>query len=943
MKKLLLLAVSLTAALSAFAVVASPEPFQQTQPDGSVITVKLVGDEFHHYYARPDGTPLRRLESGFFVEDKSVSVIPVVQRAQRIAAQEKAFPGQFPLTGSPHSIVLLVGFADLPFAQSKNDFEQLLNEVGYSYNGATGSCRDYFIAASDSIFQPTFDAYGPYTLSNNMAYYGAVSGSSNDVRPAQMIIEACQIASEAGVDFSQYDYDNNGVLDNVFVFFAGHNQAEGGGESTIWPHKGDVQYYGVKVNGKTISTYACTSEYKGSSGTVRCGIGTFTHEFGHVLGLPDFYDTDYNNYTVGNWDIMSSGSYNNNSRTPPTYSAYERFFLGWLNPEQLTEPGQFMLEPLETSNSAYLIAVGAHNLSGTSPNPSEFFILEYRERIGWDSPSGALPGTGMLVWHVDYNSTSWYNNTPNNGSMLRMHLEEANGIPWSSRTRGEDGRASDAYPYDGRYTTFQPTLHDGTILTDQKVFDIEQVGTTAITFVYSALGDANLAFNKARLDFVTTVSDKKTIVDWEPQSVTLVGHKLPDEVTLTAVGSFRMFAGEEYPARTSVEWKSTLTLNPVDSVIDQKIWVMYAPSAQNCNKTESQISVKGDGLSFSLPVSGQAPRPTYITAPELKETSNITSSSFQIGWSPVTDAEEYYITVFQIKDGESLFTQSFEDFSTADAITGQGWSSTTTTTTTSTKADGTRSLHLQNTGDQVTTPLYDAPVTAVSFWLNAFVCDLDTVGTLLFEAYNGEEWKEVENISVLRTTKKKTLEYAFAVEDNYIRFRLTYTYKNAATALDLMQMTCSKQITYTAQGREMTIRASSDEAYNICNVTGLQSATDYYYKVQCTDLEKGCEEHLSDFSPIVKVTTLMGETDDRHLSLSLSGDVINVHLTSPAEGNELQVFDHMGQYVCTISVHDGQTTYELPSELFFPGTVYIVKYVENNKMLRKQRFAKFAF
>ena len=542
---------------------------------------------------------------------------------------------------------------------------------------------------------------------------------------------------------------------------------------------------------------------------------------------------------------MSSGSYNNNGRTPPTYSAYERFFLGWLVPEQLKEPGQYMLEPLTTSNQAYLLAVGDHNLNGTSPNPSEFFIIEYREAVGWESPSYSLPGS-----HVDYNSSSWYNNTPNNGSLLRMHLEEANGISWKDRQNGESGRVSDAYPYNGRYTTFTPTLHDGTILAEQKIFDIEKVGTSSVTFIYSALGDADLAFDKARVDLVTTVSDKRVIVDWQPQQVTLTGHKLPDDVTLSSAGNFYLFAGEEYPERNSAQWKQSITLTPVDSVISQLIWVMYKPGVQNCNKSESQISVKGDGLSFSLPISGQAPRPIYITTPELKETANITSNSFQIGWAPVNDAEEYYITVFQVKDGESVYSQSFENFNTAAAVAEQGWQATTTTTTTMTKADGTRSLHLQMTGDQITTPIYDAPITALSFWVNAFVCDMDTVGGILLEAYNGEEWAEIDEVAILRTTKKKTVDYAFAIDDNYIQFRLSYIFKNAATALDLFTTTCSKQIDYVAKGREMVIKASADEAYNICNVVDLLSGTDYYYKVQCTDLDKGCEEHLSNFTPL---------------------------------------------------------------------------------------------
>ena len=390
MKRLAIITVVLFAALSAlWAVPAAPYPIRVAQPDGTEIIIRLVGDENFHYYALEDGTPVRKDANGYWVEDASVSEQSVRNAMRRITHREQ-IGGGFPLTGSPKALVLLVGFKDLPFAQNRSDFHALLNESGYSYNGATGSCRDYFIASSDSVFKPQFDVYGPYTASKDMAYYGAPDGDSHDAHPSELIIEACQLAAAAGVDFSQYDTNNDGVLDNVFVYFAGHNQAEGADENTIWPHQSDLSSLNVRVDNKRLGTYACTSEYSGSSGTRRASIGTFCHEFGHVLGLPDFYDTTYKIYTVANWDIMCSGSYNNNGQTPPVYTSYERFFLGWLKPVQLTEKGQYYLEPLETSNKAYLIAASTHNLLGSSPSPTEFFMLEYRKDVGWDAPAGAL-------------------------------------------------------------------------------------------------------------------------------------------------------------------------------------------------------------------------------------------------------------------------------------------------------------------------------------------------------------------------------------------------------------------------------------------------------------------------------------------------------------------------------------------------------------------------
>ena len=215
-----------------------------------------------------------------------------------------------------------------------------------------------------------------------------------------MVAEACQMAHNDGVNFQDYDTNKDGMLDNVFVFFAGHNEAEGAGEKTIWPHQSDISHLNIRLDGVLVTSYACTSEYKGSAGMARCGIGTFCHEFGHVIGQPDFYDTDYKYYSVSNWDIMCDGSYNNNGNTPPTFSAYERMYEGWLKPKQLTLPGQYTLTDIPFHKEAYLIADGTHNLSGRNPNPSEFFLLDYRSGDnGWDA---YLPGQGMIVWHIDY-------------------------------------------------------------------------------------------------------------------------------------------------------------------------------------------------------------------------------------------------------------------------------------------------------------------------------------------------------------------------------------------------------------------------------------------------------------------------------------------------------------------------------------------------------------
>ena len=955
MKKILSCLCAIAFSATLWAVTATPYPFEVTQPDGTIITVRLHGDEYHSYYTTEDGIPLRRLDTGFFVEDYTVvdefAGVAAQRRSAAIRPRQEAT--KFPLHGQPKSLVLLVGFKDLPFEQSLEDFNNLLNQSGYDYNGGTGSCRDYFIAASDSLFQPQFDVYGPFNLPGNMADYGAESGNSHDKDPYSMVIEACAAAADSGVDFSQYDTDNNGVLDNVFIYYAGHNQAEGGSANSIWPHQSSVAWKNAKVDGKYLATYACTSEYSGSAGTRRASIGTFCHEFGHVLGLPDLYDTDYKYYTVSNWDIMCSGNYNNNGRTPPTYSAYERFFLGWLSPKQLTEKGQYSLEPLQEANQAYIIADKPHNLNGDNPNPNEFFMLEYRTKTGWDA---YLPGSGMLVWHIDYLSSAWYSNTPNNGpDFLRIHMEEANGVSWNQRKNGENGRASDPYPGTNNITEFIPTLHDGTVLNDQNILAITD-NSTWLSFIYKSVGNVKLNTDIQELSLTTTVSDSRKIVDWEPKPFVLTAEELNDTIiTLTtSKNNFLLAVSDKAPAYSSKEWSKTVRIITKEPNIKKTIWVSYKPSQQSCDATTATINISTVGTSATIGITAYSPRPIYITTPELTPVTNITPYSFRVAWKPVEDAVLYYLTLFQSQEGETSFVQGFENFNNFDAIKDEGWQSTTNRTTTSAKADGTKSLYLKNTGDQITTETYQAPVTSISFWINAFSASVNEIGYIDVEAWNGTKWVTSKNwrTTILSSTKRKTYYITFAEEDNYTQFRLTFTDNGGSgLAFDAFTAICSRNLTYIYKGKELVVDAVADETMCYYEFNNLLENSTYYYSIQSSDITKACEEHVSEATEPVAVTTTLASSgnDKDENQLPIAVDSINydvpthvVYLSNPRSGGKLSIYNAQGMLVYSCPTFDGITEYIIPVEQLQKGTIYLIKYIENGKMRRKQGRAKFA-
>lgn len=449
-----------------WAVPAKPVIVTLTQPDGSELKVRLMGDENYHYYETLDG---ERLESIVNSQQSIVSGQRLMVDGQqtlkkrRHSSQLSVFNSQLSTPQrAPHQaergLVILVEFSDKSFSKTRQNFDDLLNKDGYDYNGATGSAKDYFRDASSGKYVPQFDVYGPYKLDKEMSYYGQNDKEGMDKHPDQMVVDAvAKLAAAEDVNFANYDTDEDGYIDNIFIYYAGYGENEGASENTIWPHAWEVYEEYVEgqlvYDGKQLRGYACTSELQGVSGSTMCGIGTFCHEFSHVLGLPDFYVTDYSSShkTLGNWDIMDSGSYLNNGNTPPTYSAHERFYLGWLTPEILNTAGTFELKELQQSNKAYIItSSGLHNLDGGNPNSATYYLLENRQKTGWDT---YLPGHGMMISKTVYDEDDWYNNIPNNKATQQGYdIIEADGkAPIENH-----GKAGDLFPGSANVTTYIP-------------------------------------------------------------------------------------------------------------------------------------------------------------------------------------------------------------------------------------------------------------------------------------------------------------------------------------------------------------------------------------------------------------------------------------------------------------------------------------------------------
>lgn len=490
MKKILfLLLLTLLGLDESMAVPARPGKITIQQPDGTNVTIELRGDEYSHTAYTEDGYPLTANSHGVY-EYASVSNGQLVASGikateiNRRPAGAKAFLKQFdkscleeynktqqakvsairarhnarkaqtrglgdtrlrisnvPTTGSPKALVVLVEFLDKKFSDYVGDartfYHDLLNKPNYSNKyGASGSALDFYKTCSNGLYTPEFDVYGPVTVSQQESFYAGTSGQAN---VALMVYEITK-KLDSEIDFSQYDTDGDGEVDNMYIFYAGKGQADTGTSGLIWPHNAWVSLAGYSIvkDGVTIDRYACSSELNGKKGTP-LGIGTFVHEFGHVLGIPDLYDTESqftSGYTVGKWDTMCNGSYNNEQNTPPLYSSYERYALGWLEPAVLdaSEASTKTLKSLADENKAYLIPVAQQS--------TEYFLLENRQQKGWDA---YLPGHGLIVWHIDENKEAWSKNAINNAlsnpaGHKCVDIVEADGISTF------DTESGDAFP-----------------------------------------------------------------------------------------------------------------------------------------------------------------------------------------------------------------------------------------------------------------------------------------------------------------------------------------------------------------------------------------------------------------------------------------------------------------------------------------------------------------
>ncbi len=497
--------------------------------DGTTVKAFLRGDERAHWWQTDNGRCFLMDSLG-----RAVAVEPdvMVAEAKRRVKAKRATAAKFrranmrkqnkaatvdKLLGQRHALVILVNFQDTKFKTSKYGpasqlFNRIANETNYSENGFCGSIADYFKAQSGGQFILDFDVAGPVTLSHGYAYYGANDAYGNDMRPMEMVKEACQAVDDA-VDFTRYDWDGDGEVEEVFVVYAGKGEHDTEDNANlIWPHMDNLASYGEKLtlDGVDVATYACASELNADN--TLSGIGTFCHEFSHCMGFPDMYDTagEGGNYGMGSWDLMDYGSYNGDGYVPAGYSGYEKMVCGWTVPIELEDGVEIEdMSPLSSMGQTYIVY--------NKGNANEYYILENRQKQGFDK---CLPGSGLLIEHIDYDKDIWDWNVVNttNGEYYKENgttmLRNDHQRVTIFHANNQDPDYDAAYPYmglDSLTDSSRPATMlwnantDGTYLMHCGISKIRHNGdgTMAFTFALSkggTTGDDNSIIFKETFD-----------------------------------------------------------------------------------------------------------------------------------------------------------------------------------------------------------------------------------------------------------------------------------------------------------------------------------------------------------------------------------------------------------------------------------------------------------
>ena len=325
--------------------------------------------------------------------------------------------------------VILISFSDADFTMPDplSYYDRMFNEKGYNEGVGVGCLADYFRDQSNGRLNIQFDVYGPFKVTQKAGGHGS---SYYGVDVIKDVVK--QLYDTDKTDFSVYDWNGNGEVNEVFFVAASYsgNQVSG----YIWPNSQDEK---LLLPGDIYSTFTSIATELWTDGSVS-GFGTIAHEMCHALGLPDIYPlgsaTSFS--AVDEWDLLDGGNNTNKGWCPPNLMAMEKMYLGWDQPEELTEATTITdMKSVSAGGKSFLIR--------NSGNPDEYYLLENRQQEGWDY---GCPGNGLIIVHVDYLQSSWGNNEVNiSDSHYRYDLFHADGKSYLDWDPNNDGRDPNKY------------------------------------------------------------------------------------------------------------------------------------------------------------------------------------------------------------------------------------------------------------------------------------------------------------------------------------------------------------------------------------------------------------------------------------------------------------------------------------------------------------------
>ena len=867
----------------AYGVPANPVPRVFTQPDGTQVTLSQRGDEHCNYYVAKSGHVVLQDASGWYrlvaadgtmtsmvpsdyemkIADTQIDLEPVKaveslmrkggqfmtgsSAARRAPGSSRVIAGnkydnadghdirKVPTSGEPHVLVILVNFSDKQFsycADPHTDMQNMMMQEGYSNFGATGSARDFYRAQSLGQYNPHFDVYGPVTLPNTSAYY-----AKEDARAVQMVVDATKLL-DSQIDYKKYDTNDDGYVDNVYVFYAGRGQNDGGGKDCIWPHSWEVQYVDIcpELDGVKISRYACSNELNAPrevGGICEpTGIGTFCHEFGHVLGQPDMYTTSYQNvFTPGSYSAMDHGSYNNDGRTPPNFSAYERYAMEWIKPVDIKEATSIHMLPIADGGVCYKI-------TPDPSTPTEYWLFENRQQTGWDT---YIPGHGMLVWHVDYVPSYWESNKVNDQTHQHVDIVEADGI-LSDGSRNGDTFPGSAYitKYDATTT---PAFRTWTgVNTPLPISNITESATGMIGFDVAGGSDSDALAVTAPAPHQSYASQTSVTIEWSPVSgaeayyVSLYSEMMDQimgEINREPVEGFEfaeVSATGALKAAPKADGKLSVTidnLQPSTAYVAQ----VYTRAGNNISPAgESSFYTSGDGLAESQPV-------LTVVPDDVKA---------EILWSELEGATDYTLTVATRAEGapELMFETGFDN----NRFPANWLFDGSLETRTDYCGMAAPSLRFSSRGAALSSWIYDEDIAEIDFW--ARVSRQDAIVQLDF--YGVEEsgaLVKFATVTDIDGTKNGTNVKLKNIPEGIRQFLCIYNYVTTDLSLNIddIKIYSRGTVTDTPVAGYDALRVTG----NSLTATGLQKSTEYVAKLQAHNAAESSKPARS-----VRFTTL---------------------------------------------------------------------------------------